>query len=193
MEDDIFALIKEECELDDAWLEEKEREERKMNNLTLYQITNSFPILMENEEISEEDKSKIQEELTLLLQQKSQNIIGYVKNIELTIDAMKTEEKRISEQRKALENRIQKFKDYVKDCMENNNITKIETSLGVLSIAKNPISIEIVDEEIIPKEYKKEVTEIKILKDKIKIDFKETGEIPDGVKIITTNTNLRIK
>ena len=29
MEDDIFALIKEECELDDAWLEEKERKENK--------------------------------------------------------------------------------------------------------------------------------------------------------------------
>lgn len=33
MEDDIFALIKEECELDDAWLEEKEREENNVKKL----------------------------------------------------------------------------------------------------------------------------------------------------------------
>ena len=68
-----------------------------MNNLSLYEITNAFPVLMENEEITEEDKNKVKEELTLLLQQKSQNIIGYARNIELTIEAMKNEEKRISE------------------------------------------------------------------------------------------------
>lgn len=33
MEDDIFALIKEECELDDEWLEEKEREENNVKKL----------------------------------------------------------------------------------------------------------------------------------------------------------------
>ena len=81
-----------------------------MNELSLYQITSAFPKLMENEEITEVDKTKIEEELTLLLQSKSQNIIGYTKNVELTIEAMKTEEKRISEQRKALENRLVNFK-----------------------------------------------------------------------------------
>ena len=45
-----------------------------MNNLSLYEITNAFPVLMESEEITEEDKKKIEEELTILLQQKSQNI-----------------------------------------------------------------------------------------------------------------------
>lgn len=64
-----------------------------MNNLSLYEITSGFPALMENEEITQEEKEKIQEELTVLLQQKSQNIIGYTKNIELTISAMKEEEK----------------------------------------------------------------------------------------------------
>ncbi len=29
---DIFALIKEECELDDEWLKEKEREQWKKTN-----------------------------------------------------------------------------------------------------------------------------------------------------------------
>ena len=71
-----------------------------VSNLSLYEITNAFPSLMENEEITEEDKAKIKEELTLLLQQKSQNTIAYVRNMELTIEAMKSEEKRISEQRK---------------------------------------------------------------------------------------------
>ena len=164
-----------------------------MSNLSLYEITNAFPALMESEEITEEDKNKIKAELTMLLQQKSQNIIGYTKNIELTINAMKEEEDRISSNRKALENKLTRFKQYVKECMENNGITKIETRLGTLSIAKSPASVEIMNEEAIPSEFKQEIVTIKVDKTKIKNNFKETGEIPDGVNIITTNTNLRIK
>jgi len=165
---------------------------RTMQNLSLYEITNAFPKLME-EEMTDENKIAIEKELEILLQEKSQNIIGYIRNIEMTIEAMKTEEKRIVDMRKTLENRLSKFKDYVKACMENNGITKIETELGNLTIAKNPISVEIVNEDEVPSEYKTEVTTVKIDKTKIKKDFKETGEIPAGVNIQTENTSLRIK
>lgn len=164
-----------------------------MSNLSLYEITNAFPSLMENEEITEEDKAKIKEELTLLLQQKSQNTIAYVRNMELTIEAMKSEEKRISEQRKLKENKLVKFKEYVKECMETNGITKIETGLGTMSIAKNPLSVEIINEDEVADEYKEKVVTVKIDKTKIKNNFKETGEIPAGVNILTNNTSLRIK
>ena len=164
-----------------------------MSNLSLYEITNAFPALMESEEITEEDKNKIEAELTMLLQQKSQNIIGYTKNIELTINAMKEEEDRMSSNRKALENKLTRFKQYVKECMENNGITKITTGLGTLSIAKSPASVEIINEDEVPAEFKQKIVTVKIDKTKIKNNFKETGEIPEGVNIITTNTSLRIK
>lgn len=164
-----------------------------MNSLSLYQITGMIPVIMEQEEITPKLKEQLEKELTELLQQKSQNIIGYTKNIELTIEAMKTEEKRISEQRKVLENKLDNFKQYVKECMEQNGIKKIETGLGTISIAKNPISIEIENEEEVPDEFKTVITTTKIDKTKIKDNFKETGEIPDGVKINTENTRLQIK
>lgn len=164
-----------------------------MENLSLYQITNAFPALMENEEMAEENKKQIKEELTVLLQQKSQNVIGYVRNNELTIEAMKTEEKRISDMRKALENRNSKFKEYVKECMENSGFTKIDTGLGSLTIAKSPISVEIENEDEVPSEFKQEVVTVKVDKKAIADNFKETGEVPNGVIIHTDNTNLRIK
>ena len=83
-----------------------------MENLSLYQITNAFPMLMAEEEITEENKLIIEQELTKLLQVKSQNIIGYYKNNELTISAMKEEEKRLAEARRTLENRNERFKKY---------------------------------------------------------------------------------
>ena len=164
-----------------------------MNNLSLYTITNAFPALMEQEEMTEEEKTKVEEELTTLLNEKSQSIIGYTKNIELTIEAMKTEEKRISDNRKILENRLAKFKEYVKECMEKGGFTKIETELGQLSIAKNPMSVEIENEEKIPNEFKVEVVTTKVDRTAIKNHFKETGELIPGIKIITEKTNLRIK
>lgn len=164
-----------------------------MNSLSLYQITGMIPVIMEQEEITPELKEQLEKELTELLQQKSQNIIGYTKNIELTIEAMKTEEKRISEQRKILENKLDNFKQYVKECMEQNGIKKIETGLGNLSTAKSPISVEIINEDEIPEEFKTEVVTTKIDKKAITDNFKETGEIPNGVKINTDNTYLKIK
>nr|DAJ59851.1 MAG TPA: resistance protein [Caudoviricetes sp.] len=161
--------------------------------LSLYEITGAFPKLMAQEEMSEEDKNKVEEELTTLLQKKSNAVIAYSKNIELTIKAMKEEESRISTNRKALENRLEQFKKYVKECMEGNGINKIETDLGTLSIAKSPISVEIVNEEEIPDEYKEVIFTTKVDKKKIADAFKSTGELVEGVEIHTDNTNLRIK
>lgn len=161
--------------------------------LSLYEITGAFPKLMAQEEMSEEDKNKVEEELTTLLQKKSNAVIAYSKNIELTIKAMKEEESRISTNRKVLENRLEQFKKYVKECMEGNGINKIETDLGTLSIARSPISVEIVNEENVPDEYKEVIFTTKVDKKKIADAFKSTGELIEGVEIHTDNTNLRIK
>lgn len=164
-----------------------------MSEFNFYQITAGFPALMENEEISQEDKKKIEDELNILLQKKSKNVIGYAKNIDLTISAMKKEEKRISDNRKALENKLNKFKDYVKESMERNGISKIETELGTLSIVKNPISVEVIAPEQVPDEYLKVKTTIEVDKAKIKKTLKMTGEVPDGIKIVNDNYRLDIK
>ena len=62
-----------------------------MQNLSLYDIVGAFPKLIDQEEMSEEDKKEVEKELIELLQRKSQNLIGYTRNIELTIEAMKSE------------------------------------------------------------------------------------------------------
>lgn len=164
-----------------------------MENFSLYQITSSFPALMENEEITEDIKEQIKQELHQLLENKSKNIIGYIRNTDLTIEAMKQEEKRIAELRKSLERKQENFKTYVKECMLQSNLDKVTTEIGVLSVAKSPISVEILNEEQVPNEFKTVVTEVKIDKKKIADNFKATGEVPEGTKINTDNKSLRIK
>ena len=143
---------------------------------SLYNITNNFVSIMdkvENGEISEEEYNELGQELAIELQNKSVNLVAYVRNEE--------------------SNSIDKFKQYVKENMEKLNLTKIPTELGNLTIAKNPLSIEIENEDEIPEQFKQEIVTTKIDKTAIKKYFKETGEILPGIKIINDKTSLRIK
>ena len=87
---------------------------------------------------------------------------------------------------------MNRFKDYVKDNMQALGIEKIETPIGTLRVQKNPISVEITDEQLVPDEYKKEKITISVDKTAIKNNFKETGEIIPGTKIVTSKTSLRV-
>lgn len=162
-------------------------------SLNLYEITSAFPALMEQEEMTDEEKNIVKNELNNLLNSKSMNIIAHFKNEEMKIEAKKAEAKRLTESAKADERRLENFKKYVKECMENGGFLKVETEIGTLSIAKSPISVEITDEDKIPSDFKQQVITTKIDKKKIADNFKQTGELIDGVIIHTDNTNLRIK
>ena len=164
-----------------------------MNELKLYQITDGFMQLNDNEELTEEDKKQIEEQLTEALMKKSNNIVGYYQERKSLIEAIDVQIKRLQDFKKQETNKIDRYKEYVKVNMELLGIEKIETPVGSISLAKSPISVEIVDEEIIPEEYKEIVSTTKVDKKKIADNFKSTGEIIEGVKINNQNTYLKIK
>lgn len=167
-----------------------------MGDLSLYNITNKFVELMNKAEIgdlTEEEVQAIGVELEQELLQKSSNIIAYIKNGESLINAIKDEETRLEEMRKTGERKLEKFKTYVLDNMNRLGLTDIQTNLGSLKVTKNPMSIEVLDEDEIPTEFKKEVVKTTVDKTAIKNHFKETGEIVAGTRVITEKTTLRIK
>lgn len=167
-----------------------------MSNLSLYNITNKFVELMDKTqegELTEEEYNELGNELALELKNKSSNIIGYIKNSESLLEAMKAEEKRLADIRKQGEKKLDKFYQYVKENMERLGLQEIPTELGKLKITKNPMSIEIENEDEIPTEFKKEITTTQIDKTAIKNHFKNTGEIIPGIRIINNKTSLKIK
>lgn len=161
--------------------------------LTLYQISDAIRELDNTDDMTQEEIDKAMAILQEELMKKSSNIIGYIKNMELTVDAMKSEETRIATNRKALENRISRIKEMAKNVMEVNNIKKLETELGTMTVAKNPMSVEIIDETRVPDEFKRIEVVTKVDKTKIKEHYKDTGELIEGVNIIDNATNLKIK
>lgn len=167
-----------------------------MSDLTLYNITNKFVDILDKAqegELTEAEYNELGEELALELQKKSTSIIGFARNTEQFIESLKSEEKRLAEIRKSAELKLEHFKGYVKDNMERLGLDKIDTGLGTLTLAKNPMSVDIIEEQLIPDEFKQEVITIKINKTAIKEHYKETGEMVNGVKIVEDKTNLRIK
>ena len=167
-----------------------------MSNLSLYNITNKFVELMDKAqegELTEEEYNELGNELALELKNKSSNIIGYIKNSESLLEAMKAEEKRLADIRKQGEKKLDKFYQYVKENMERLGLQEIPTELWKLKITKNPMSIEIENEDEIPTEFKKEITTTQIDKTAIKNHFKNTGEIIPGIRIINNKTSLKIK
>ncbi len=167
-----------------------------MNNLSLYNITNKFVELMDkvqDGELTEEEYNELGNELALELQNKSTSIVGYFQNENAFIDAIDTQIKRLQDIKKSKQNKIEKFKKYVKENMERLDLPKVETELGTISIQKSPkASVEILDEEEIPNKYKKIVQETKIDKTAIAKDTKESGKVVPGTKVVV-GTYLRIK
>ena len=143
---------------------------------TLYNITNKIIDLMDKELIN-----------------KSSSIIAYVQNNEALSKAIDDEIDRLTEMKKKLKNKTDKFKEQVLNNMDRLGIEKVTTNIGKLAVRKNPISVEILNENIVPNEFKKEVVKTNIDKTAIKNYFKETGEIIPGTVINTDKYSLRIE
>ena len=83
-------------------------------------------------------------------------IEGYVmvlKQLDADGDAIKSEEKRLSERRKTFENNAERLKSTLFSAMKSTGNEKIKTPLFNINIQKNPPSVVIEDGAAIPDEY----------------------------------------
>ena len=125
------------------------------------------------------------------IESKSESIAKLVKGIDGDIEALKEEEKRLAKRRKTLENKQNNIKLYLENQLKAMDIDKVKTPLFTISIQKNPPSVHILNEELIPNKYKKTETTISISKKDLLEDLK-LGEIIDGAEI-KQEKSLRIK
>lgn len=161
---------------------------------TLYDITsryNNVAELLDNPdvpiEVIEEALSEISDEFNV----KADNIARFIKDLNATALSIKEEETRLANRRKAFENRANGLKDYLEANMRAMNVKKVKTNFFSFNIQANPSSVEILDETLIPEEFKTIETVTKIDKKALLKAVKETGEIA-GVSL-KTSEGLRIR
>lgn len=154
--------------------------------------------LMETEEAKDNDGitkagTDFIEQLKNDIAVKQDEIVKYIATKQNLVDAIKAEEKRLTEYRKSQENKLERFKNYVKNIMEVTDTKKVETNYGSLTLRKSPISVEVTDLMKVPPQYIQTKVEQSVDKKAIIADFKDTGELVEGVKINTNNNSLLLK
>jgi len=125
------------------------------NSMTLYQISADYLSALDyltdpEADVPMEAVTDTLEGFELELSEKATNVAAFARNLEASAKAIKEAEQAMARRRRALENRSQWIKDYLRSNMEATGITKIESPWFVLAIRKNPAAVDVTDEATLP-------------------------------------------
>lgn len=157
----------------------------------LYELSTGYKnieYLLENGEDNEE-LAAVLNSLDAEIEDKAENIAKLIKNYEADIEAFKTEEKRIAERRRTLENVVKRLKEYLFSNMKLTGKTKFKKGTFSFNIAKNTASVEITNADIISSDYKV-LTEV-LDKKAILQDLKDGKDVQGA--ILKQSESLRIR
>lgn len=112
-------------------------------------------------------------------------------DLSMSVEAIETEIERLQMLKHERKSRAQRLQDAVKGYMEMVGTSEIVTDLYTVKVRRNPPKVEITDELVIHKEYRREVVEYKIDKKAIAEALK-AGVVVDGARLIQTN-RLEVK
>lgn len=159
----------------------------------LYEITeryNNLLELLDNEETTQDILNSALNELQDEFNEKALNIVKFIKNLESDVNGLDAEEKRLKAKKMAYKNKIDGLKKYLENSLIVSGFKKLDLGVFNISIAKNPPSLNILDEKLIPKEYLIEQAP-KIDNTSIKNAIKEGKDVA-GCELVQKES-LRIK
>lgn len=159
--------------------------------MTLYEIDAQISALMDMEEIVDPDTGEVipawqaLDALVMEREAKIENVACAVKNREAEIAAIRVEEKRLSDRRKALENRVEGSKAWMIAALTRPDGTedKVRTGRVSVGVKHNPPSV-ICEEALLPDIYKVTKTTVTPDKDAIKRAIL-SGESVPGARLET--------
>ena len=117
--------------------------------MKLYELTRDIEeinSLVEAGEIEASDAIDTLDGMKLAVKEKGINITALVLNEEASISALKEAEEKIALRRKKKQKKIEWLKSYLLDGMEANGISKIECPDFVVSLAKCPPKVELIED-----------------------------------------------
>ena len=159
--------------------------------MNLYELTENFLAVQTSIEEGNTDMIDTLEAIEGAIEVKANGIVAVVRNITSQIEAIKAEEKRLADMRKARENHLKRLKEYVLENMQQVGKTSIKTELGAMRIQANPPALKITKAEDIPAEYMTVVPEhYEIDSERVKAALKE-GKAVKGAELVQ-GVHLRI-
>ena len=162
---------------------------------TLYEMSADFRALADKLADSDLDQQTIADTLDGAggdLEEKIINTAKYYRNIDADADKIEEAAKQMLARAKTLRTHAGNIKQYLQSNLERAGLQKVNSPWFVVSIAQNPESVTVDDEEAIPRDYFKEIP-VSFVLDKVllKQALKDGYTVP-GARL-TRGTSLRIK
>ena len=174
-----------------------------MENMSLYKLDETIKAILENGLTFDYETGEVLftsddlDELKTSIEEKINNIVGYIKNLDLEAKMYSEVKKDYDAREKKAKKTAERLKKYLDSYLTSNNIEKKEVLNGTVSYRKS-VSVEI-DDEILRQylekhEDKKDIytnTKVEWSKKGIGDDLKKGIEI-DGAQLVE-NKNLQVK
>jgi len=116
----------------------------------LYELTTEVLSLMDSDEVTDDQLSMAFGDITV----KCENVCKYLAVLDANSDMFKKEIARLSDRRKAIDNHIQRIKEYLQVNMERLEIDSIDAGVFNVRLQNSPDSLEVIDKEKTPAAYR---------------------------------------
>lgn len=163
--------------------------------MKLYEISQQFAEL---EKLAEDDASMIEavsdtmELITADFEEKAQAVVLVAKNMDADITVIDAELKRLTDKKKAILNRTDWLRNYLRNNMENTGISVIECPLFKITLSKPTRQVSVDDESALSDDYVNVKAVVSPDKRKILADLKAGIEIK-GASLVDGTSRLTIK
>ena len=154
----------------------------------LYELMSEYDALqagLDDDELTDEQLDALLqqvEEMQGSLRSKVDNICRLLRNTDGEVDKFRAEEKRLARRRKALDNKADRVRQWLKSSLDLLDVDKIKTDLFEVSIVEQGHRVVVTDESKLPDEF----IRVKRSADMTRLNkaYREDGEIPTGCDVV---------
>lgn len=159
--------------------------------MNLYELKESYLKVLELIEAGEEGLEDTLESINDTIEVKAENYAKIIRNLEGNVNMLKAEIERLNSRKKSIEGNVDRLKENLKQAMILTGKEKIKTGLFNITVANNPVALNVFDESKIPENFFTYETIKKMDKSAIK-DLLKAGQVIEGAEL-TQGKGLRIK
>lgn len=160
---------------------------------TIYKLTDDILFIQKliEDGVPEEEFAEALKRFDGELTEKLEGYAMVIKNIESDIEGLKAEEKRLDKRRKAMENSVKRMKENMQYSMVATGQLKVKGEKFNFTVQKNPPSLKVLDEALIPIEFIN-VETVRTIDRKTLMERLKANEIINGVEI-SQGESIRIR
>lgn len=119
---------------------------------SLYQLNNAYAQLQQMIEDGQEGLEDTLASITDAVEEKLEAYAMVIKNIESDVEGIKSEEKRLAERRKIMENGITRMKQAIAETLQGSGQEKVKTEKFTFSFRKSS-KVEVSDIDSLPQQF----------------------------------------